>query len=553
MRKYLLLFILPIVACLISAPFLATGQTNPDTIARKIDNLFNNYQTRAAPGAVVAVLNGDSVLYLKGYGMANLEYAIPNEPKTVYYICSLAKQFTAYAVLLLAKEHKLALDDDIRTWLPWMHDFGKKITIRNLLHHTSGIRDDLGLLKIAGIGSDGIISQQLALNLLKRQQTLNFLPGEQMSYSNSNYILLAEIVKAASGQSFRRFSDSAIFEPLHMTHSHFYENPGDIIPGRAVSYTAAGPGHYQNSQQNVYTLGDGGLFMPMNDMICWVQNFFHNRIGSATDIELLNEKAKLNNGKEVSNTSMAIKGWDAYAYNGGLNGYKTFATIFPDQKTAFIVFANNGDDNTYNLMYPLADLFIRGKQTVFPPEQPAPAFKDSTVMRKYAGEFLADNNLYFRFYTDSGKLYLKQGGPEPLIQKTRDTFIYPGNHQISFVFSTIRNKGAVNLTFTTPDQCLHMNRYELNKKYTDAELSAYTGAYYSKELDCRYEIVLRDHQLRLSGHQSPDSPIHLWDTDNLKNDELLGHFNILRNSAHAITGFEINNGNLSHLYFNKIR
>jgi len=547
MKKLFYLIVL-LLFVFLSISLSVAAQTAQDTIAQKIDNLFKNYQGKASPGAIVAVLRGDSLLFLKGYGMANLEYSIANESNTVYYICSLAKQFTAYAVLLLAKEHKLGLDDDIRIYLPWMHDFGKKITIRNLLHHTSGIRDDLSLLKIGGISSNGIISQELALSTLKRQRTLNFPPGEQMSYSNSNYILLAEIVKAASGKSFRRFTDSAIFEPLHMKHSHFYENPAEIIPDRAVSYTAASPGQYQNSAQNVYTIGDGGLFMPMSDMMLWVQNFFHNKIGTEKDIELLNEKGRLNNGKEVSNTTMNIKGWDVLAYNGGLNGYKTFITIYPNSKTGFIVFANNGDDNTYNLMYPLADLFITGKQTALSSEQPIPAFKDSSVMRKYSGEYLADDNLYFQFYTDSGKLYLKQGSREPLIQKTRDTFIYPGNHRISFVFSA---KG--NLTFITPDQQLTMNRYDLKRKYTDTELSAYTGAYYCDELDCRYEIVLRDHQLLLSCNKFPDTYINLWDADNLKNDALLGHFNILRNAAHAVTGFEINNGNLMRLYFQKIK
>jgi CubicO group peptidase (beta-lactamase class C family) len=548
--------IIAVVVFLFWIPIKVVAQAIPDSTAHKIDNLFKNYQSAATPGAVIAIVRNDSLLYIKAYGSSNLEYGIANEPNTVYYICSLAKQFTAYAVLLLAKENKLQLDDDIRVYLPWMPDFGKKITIRNLLHHTSGIRDDLSLLNISGIGRNGIINQELALNILKRQRTLNFPPGEQMSYSNSNYILLAEIVRVAAGKSFRLFTDSAIFQPLHMTHSHFYDNPAQIIPNRAVSYAASGPDHYENSEQNVYTQGDGGLFMPMSDMVLWVQNFFDNKIGSSKDIELLNEKARLNDGKEVSNTTMTIKGWQAYIYNGGLNGYKTFNAVFPDLKTGFIVFANNGDDKTYNLMYPLADLFIQEKKPVAnatassSSSQPVRSFADTTYIKKYQGEYLADNNLHLPFYTDSGKLYLKPN--QLLLQKTRDTFIYSNNHQIRFVFSAQAKPDQVRLAVITPDQTIQMKRYNLNRKYTDTELSSYTGTYYCEELDCRYQISFKDHRLYLAGNKYAESPIDLWDADNLKNDAVFGHFNIIRNTANAVTGFEINNGNLMHLYFKKL-
>ena len=142
-------------------------------------------------------------------------------------MCSLAKQFTGYAIVLLAREGKLSFDDDIRRYLPWMADFGHKITIRNLLNHTSGIRDEGDLAEIAGIPADGMLTQAYALDVLKRQHTLNFIPGEKYSYSNSNYILLAEIVKIASGQSFPEFVANAIFKPLAMQNSHIVANYTD--------------------------------------------------------------------------------------------------------------------------------------------------------------------------------------------------------------------------------------------------------------------------------------------------------------------------------------
>ncbi|MGH2565057.1 MAG: serine hydrolase domain-containing protein, partial [Ginsengibacter sp.] len=389
---------------------------------------------QASPGAVIAIVRNDSVLFEKGYGMANAEYNISNTPESIYYICSLAKQFTAYSIILLADQHKLKLDDDITLYLPWTKNFGEKITIRNLLHHTSGIRDDLDLLKISGVGRNGIISQDLALNILKQQHSLNFPPGTKYSYSNSNYILLAEIVKVVNKQSFSQFTDSAIFKPLQMLHAHFYENPFEVIHNRAVSYNQTDSGKYQNSFQNVYTVGDGGLFMSMNDMTLWVMNYFNNKIGNAHDIETLNEKSILNNGEEADGTNFKVKGWNTYQYNGGLNGYKTFITIFPDFKTGFIVFANNGDDNIYNLYNPLTDLFIPLNRQISKDNHAdiGKIISDSNQLKKFCGDYIAGNNFHLHFNIDNGKLSFAQG--QFLLQQSSNTFLFAADTSIRFVF-----------------------------------------------------------------------------------------------------------------------
>ena len=206
--------------------------------------------------------------------MANLEYGIPNTPATIFYAASVSKQFTGYCIALLARQGKINIDEDIHIYLPWMFDFKKRITVRNLLNHTSGIRDDVDLAAISGLGIDGVLTQQSALDIIKKQQTLNFDPGERYSYSNSNYILLAEIVKAISGQSFRDFADSAIFKPLGMANSHFHDDPGELIRDRAISYWDVGDQSFVNAFQNVYTFGDGGLFTNVNDLSKWIMNFY---------------------------------------------------------------------------------------------------------------------------------------------------------------------------------------------------------------------------------------------------------------------------------------
>ncbi|MBK8282600.1 MAG: serine hydrolase [Saprospiraceae bacterium] len=197
------------------------SQSLPDSIIKRIDNLYTKWNSSTSPGCAVGIIRNDSLIFAKGYGIANIENEIPITAKTIFYMASVSKQFTGYCIVLLARQGKLKLDEDIHVYLPWAPDFGKIITVRNLLNHTRGIRDDIHLSAISGIGYEGMLTQDLALNIIKRQRSLNFSPGEKYSYSNSNYVLLSEIVKAVSGKSFRSFADSSIFKPLRMLDTHF--------------------------------------------------------------------------------------------------------------------------------------------------------------------------------------------------------------------------------------------------------------------------------------------------------------------------------------------
>ena len=211
--------ILVLISIVIAAKTFA--QSLPDSTITKINKLFAQWDKGNSPGCAVAIVRNDSILFAKGYGMANLEYNIPIEPATIFHMASVSKQFTALSIVLLAKQGKLQLDDDIHKYLSWFPDLKEKITIRNLLNHTSGIRDQWQLLAISGTRLDDVITQDHIVKILSKQQALNFKPGEQYSYSNSGFTMLAEIVRSVTGQSLRQFTDSAIFKPLGMSQHAF--------------------------------------------------------------------------------------------------------------------------------------------------------------------------------------------------------------------------------------------------------------------------------------------------------------------------------------------
>src|ERR1700710_377271 len=181
------------------------SQSIPDSTVKKIDSLFAKWNSANSPGCTIGIVMNDKLIYSKGYGMANLEYDIPNKPETIFHMASISKQFTAWSIILLARQGKLTLDDDIHKLLPWFPDLKEKITIRNLLNHTSGIRDQWQLLAISGTRLDDVITQDHIIKILSKQQALNFKPGAEYSYSNSGFTMLAEIVKSVTGQSLRAF------------------------------------------------------------------------------------------------------------------------------------------------------------------------------------------------------------------------------------------------------------------------------------------------------------------------------------------------------------
>lgn len=561
MKKISVLFLIALIAF-----NKGDAQILPDSVTKKIDDLFAQWNTPDSPGCVIGIIRHDSLIYAKGYGMADLKHSVPIAPGTIFYMCSVSKQFTGYAVELLARQGKIKLDEDIHIYLPWIPDFRKKITVRNLLNHTSGIRDDISLAAISGLGNNGMITEDLALNILKRQNSLNFAPGSAYSYSNSNYVLLSEIVSIVSGKSFRAFTDSAIFNPLGMAHSRFVDNYTEVIPDRALSYEADDKKHFSNDYQNVYTLGDGGLFTNITDMAKWVVNFFYPKVGDAMDIDRFTTKGKLNNGNEIPYAmGIAVKkyrGWTEYQHAGGLAGFRTFLSVFPDLKMGFIVFSNVGNFQSFNKTHQLAGLFINDTTKNILAAKPRntdssiAVLKDAGRFNVFMGDYIADEGIQFNFSMINQKVYWNRNGHTSLLlKKTKDTFSVFENPEVLFVFEKTAGKETIVNEYWPVDNNLKFAKYvATSSPQTDKQLESYTGVYYCPELDCRYGIKLKDHQLVLTSNKYNDAPLTVIGYDDLVDkSDLLSHLRIIRDANKRIKGFESSSESILHLKFNKVR
>ena len=352
-----------------------------ETLAAKIDQLFSEWNKPNSPGAAVAVTKDSKLIYKQEYGMANLEYDIPITPSTIFDIASVSKQFAAFAIATLAHDGKLSLDDDIRVHLPDVPDFGPTITLRHLLHHTSGLRDWVQSLVIAGVAMEDVISFKHILKMARHQKALNFEPGEAYLYSNTGYNLLAEIVERVTGDSFRQWTDAHIFKPLAMTSSHFHDDHQMILKNRAYSYQAIENGGFKHAINNTTALGSSSLYSTVEDLAKWILNFENTRIGEQAVIDQMHQRGVLNNGEQISYAlGLSIgeyRGLQTVGHSGSWRGFRSHLMRFPDQKFGVVILCNLDTFNPLRLAEKVADLYLADVlapvEEASEPEKAAPA------------------------------------------------------------------------------------------------------------------------------------------------------------------------------------
>lgn len=336
--------------------------TTHETLEAKVDQLFAEWDTPNAPGAALAITRDSEIIYKRGYGMANLEYDIPITTTTIFDIASVSKQFAAFAITTLSHEGKLSLDDDIRVHLPDLPDFGNTITIRHLLHHTSGLRDWVQSLVIAGVGMEDVISFKHILKMARYQKVLNFEPGAAYLYSNTGYNLLAEIVETVTGDSFREWTDTHIFKPLAMANTHFHDDHQMILKNRAYSYQVVENDGFKHAVNNTTALGSSSLYSTVEDLAKWILNFDDTQIGEQTVIEQMRQQGVLNNGEQIDyafglNIS-EYRGLKTVGHSGSWRGFRSHLIHFPDQKFGVVILCNLDTFNPLGLAEKVADIYL---------------------------------------------------------------------------------------------------------------------------------------------------------------------------------------------------
>ena len=414
----------------------------------EIDALFAAWDRGDAPGCALGVVEAGELVYERGYGSANLDWQIPIDTETVFYVGSVSKQFTAAAVALLSLDGLIDLDDDIRDYFPEMPTYERPITVRHLVHHTSGLRDIYTLMALAGIRLEDVFSDEDAIALIAAQQATNFPPGDQYLYSNSGYFLLAQLVERVTGQPLREYAQEKIFAPLGMRDTHFHDRPDHIVERRAMSYQPDSADGFRLSYLgNFDKVGAGGLYSTIRDLLLWDRNFYTGDVGGAAFLELIHTTGTLADGEPITYafglTVDEYRGARTVSHSGSMMGFKAAFLQIPELRFTVLAACNLGPIVPMDLAHDVADIWL-GDALVAVVEDAqgrdedpsAPAAEepfDAGERAAFAGHFYSSElDATYRLFVEGDDLWLQVGAMSPRrVRKVGDGEARAGNWRLA--------------------------------------------------------------------------------------------------------------------------
>ncbi len=544
------------------SPAQAQAKTQAD-LAVQIDKLFEKWDKTVSPGCALAVMKDGRVVYKRGYGMADLDHDVTITPATVFHVASVSKQFTAAAILLLEQDGKLSVDDDVRKYVPELPDFGERITLRHLIHHTSGLRDQWDLLGLAGWRySLDLITDDDVLAVMAHQKDLNFKPGERHLYCNTGYTLLAQVVKRVSGRSFRDFTTARIFEPLGMKSTHFRDDHAEIVKGAAYGYVPAGD-TFRLSVTNFDTVGATSLLTTVEDLALWDENFYHPRVGGRAFVERMLERGKLNSGETIDYafglTIGTYKGLDIVDHAGSDAGYRSDLLRFPAQHFSVAVLCNLSINPT-QLARQVADIHLAGE---LKPEPPKPEEKEVKLApEKLAGKagiyYNPDGDALFRIDLRDGVLRGSPGGGGngAELRALSETRFRPVGRDGTIVFETVGGKGdgkgdgKATRLIALPESG-KPTTYERREEFkpTPEKLAEYAGEYRSDEIEPVYRLAVQEGRLVLERLKASPARLEPAIVDLFTSP--VGSIRFVRDGRGKVTGFFLSRGRILNFRFRK--
>jgi CubicO group peptidase (beta-lactamase class C family) len=527
-----MIYLLLSIIWLVGAPLLA--QT-VDTA--RVDAVFARFAGQS-PGCALDVVADGRSAYEKGYGEASLELGQPITPRTVFDIGSVSKQFTAMSILLLADDGKLSLDDDIRRYVPELPNLGP-VTIRELMHHTSGWRDYTDLMSLAGFDERDHTTDQDALDILTKQRSLNFPPESAWRYSNTGYFLLSIVVKRVSGQSLREFAAARIFGPLGMSDTQILDDTRTVIPRRATAYTPKDSGGgWWVEMSNWDQVGDGAVQTTVEDLAKWDANFYAPVVGNARIIQLM-QTADLDNygfGLWRDRYRHQNRVW----HTGAWAGYRAVLMRFPDIRRSIIALCNVSNAHTYSLATQLAGMIVPDTLPP-PPTPPIQTISAAHVAGLYSSDAVGD---ILRVSSRMDTVVIEVGAEHHALAPAGGRLLRDATDGSTYEFT---NGRVIVRTFDDVPDTMHVVPPPRGRPLSD-----YTGSYRSAEIGVTYTLLAQGSHLRLHQRRGEDLTLTpLYADAFMTSDGTVIRF--LRDHAGQVTSFSITTGGVHDLRFSRDR
>jgi CubicO group peptidase (beta-lactamase class C family) len=540
------------------------GQANNSgEFISKVDSLLASETVPNEPGAAVAVLQNGKVIYLRCFGLASLEYWSPITHETVFNLASVSKQFVALAILMLEKEGKINLDDDIHGYFPGLPDFGDTVTISNLLHHTSGLWEFSKIMYYYGCHDLGDrISIDDVLALLEGQDQLMFSPGSQWKYCNTNYALLAELVARVTGESFSAWTKTNIFDPLEMKNTLFRDDYMTLIPNLAGSYSKLN-GVYKRTPTNGEVVGPSNLFSTIDDVSRWLDNYRTQKVGGKDLIERMFRKSKLNDGSEnfygyglgVSEHNRKL----TIDHSGQTRGFVSMVIYVPEDEIGIAILANDSRIMTESMGYRILDLLYDNREE--DTHAPTASDKKPTVSLSseekatFEGSYQLDEAPAKLFVTSlkRGLYAIFDGLGSDVFYPLSDSQFANSAQDVTFIVSLDQDQGPTRVKLDLKGEAMSASYVVPPLMTTEELVNDYGGEYLFEPLGVVYKVVEDSGKLVLRNCRNKDLAIKLTDRD-----EFIGSIGIVRFSRDTkgkVTGFAITDEdtNFKPLIFRRIQ
>ncbi|HMI52713.1 MAG TPA: serine hydrolase domain-containing protein [Candidatus Saccharimonadales bacterium] len=540
-----------------SAASAVFAQKENPSLDREVDQIFSAYDRPDSPGCSVGVIRDGNYIFKKSYGSASLELGVPLSSQSVFYMASVSKQFTAASTVLAAEQGYFSLDDDIRKFIPELPAYGHPVTIRQMLHHTSGFRDVLGLLDLAGRNFEDVHTTAEMLDLLSRQKSLNFDPGEEYSYSNTNFFLMSVLIQRTTKKSLAQFAEENIFKPLGMTHTHFHDDRTAVSRNRASAYAPReGGGFSIDWSLNFDKVGDGGLLSSIDDLLLWDRNFYGNKLGKGSLLQELQTRGRLNSGKDIQYAlgleMTDYRGLPVVAHGGAMFGYRTNLIRFPQQKFSVITLCNVAGARPGELDNKIADLYLAGQF----PEDAAQAAKGDGQSPSGSSAPPDDPTPFLGTYRNPASHSLlevsaKEGElvvyGQHLKSRGQGRFTFAFGGELQFQTPAVT---PPRFTLAFPDSpAEHYEKVEPLHPAAEA-LAEYAGNFTSEELEVTYRIATRDGKLTLAMSWREPDPLTPSFTDEFQGPDGTSLV-FRRDAAKHIAGFDLYAGRVRKITFTR--
>jgi len=531
---------------------------------QKIDSLFISWNQPNHPGGSVGIMKEGKVIFSRAYGLASLEYLVPNTPDTRFNIASVSKQFTCMGIVLLHIQGKLSFDDDVRKYLPELPVFEDPITIRHLIHHTSGMRSLHALLEMAGWRGDDSRTNEDLFRFMKNQKDLNFKPGEEYLYCNTGYMLMADIIEKITEEKFAVWMHDNVFEPLEMINTYVEDDYSRVVPVNATSYYGSASHGFSRAVEYWGYVGSGNIHSTTNDLLAWMTNFYHPQKDWEEAFQLMQSQGILNNG-DTLDYAFGIninkyKGNRRISHGGSIGGYLSLIQAFPDHELNIAILTNFPSSNIGSKLNRISNILLNLDADVEPV-----LITDDSIPSKllsneelviFCGHYWNEKSRYARkiYLKDDTLRYFRPESAESKLIPVGDNTFQMSN--VAFVirvsFEILPNKRRVMIVQVDDDDPIISESYD-PPEITSGLLNSYTGRYYSPELDTHYSLYVQGDSL-LMGNQSRhgDFEIRIIREDDLEGKlRVFRGIKVKRDKKKRILGLLVSNGRVRNLWFVK--